>query len=158
MSSFTKLFNINTPHDSPLISKLLGFTTSGEPTKETEKDYGEFATVEVNKPCSEHINDLGINGETGSFFICPYTEMLLLIDHSDCCIVSNDYYVIASPSATQRLLLGLLEAPPSWTPDAIGAVVQFLELPRNWMQIHFLRAIGTAMSIGAGIAAAALLF
>ncbi|GKA34372.1 protein GIGANTEA [Tanacetum coccineum] len=66
------------------------------------------------------------------------------------------YYVIPSPSATQRLLLGLLEAPPSWTPDAIDVVVQFL--PRNWMQIHFLRAIGTAMSIGARIAAAVLLF
>ncbi|GJR84049.1 GIGANTEA-like protein, partial [Tanacetum coccineum] len=62
------------------------------------------------------------------------------------------YYVIPSPSGTQRLLLGLLEAPPSWTPDAIDVVVQFL--PRNWMQIHFLRAIGTAMSIGARIAAA----
>ncbi|GKA73971.1 F-box protein-like protein [Tanacetum coccineum] len=85
MSSFTKLFNINTPDDSPLISKLLGFTMSGEPIMETEKDYGEFATVEVYKPFSEHINDLGINGDTDSFFICPYTETLLLIDHSDCC-------------------------------------------------------------------------
>ncbi|KAK6138828.1 hypothetical protein DH2020_027432 [Rehmannia glutinosa] len=84
------------------------------------------------------------------------------------------YYAIASPSATQRLLLGLLEAPPSWAPDALDAAVQLVELlraaedyasgmrlPRNWMHLHFLRAIGIAMSMRAGIAAdsaAALLF
>ncbi|XP_042493894.1 protein GIGANTEA-like isoform X2 [Macadamia integrifolia] len=85
------------------------------------------------------------------------------------------YYAIATPSATQRLLLGLLEAPPSWAPDALDAAVQLVELlraaedyasggmrlPRNWMHLHFLRAIGTAMSMRAGIAAdaaAALLF
>ncbi|CAI9116475.1 OLC1v1017634C3 [Oldenlandia corymbosa var. corymbosa] len=84
------------------------------------------------------------------------------------------YYAIASPHATQRLLLGLLEAPPSWAPDALDAAVQLVELlraaeeyatgmrlPRNWMHLHFLRAIGIAMSMRAGIAAdaaAALLF
>ncbi|KAJ6816562.1 protein GIGANTEA-like [Iris pallida] len=84
------------------------------------------------------------------------------------------YYAIAAPSATQRLLLGLLEAPPSWAPDALDAAVQLVELlraaedcssgmrlPRNWLHLHFLRAIGTAMSMRDGIAAdaaAALLF
>ncbi|KAJ3694141.1 hypothetical protein LUZ60_009621 [Juncus effusus] len=84
------------------------------------------------------------------------------------------YYAIATPSATQRLLLGLLEAPPSWAPDALDAAVQLVELlraaedyatgmrlPRNWMHLHFLRAVGTAMSMRGGIAAdaaAALLF
>ncbi|KAK8548942.1 hypothetical protein V6N12_061843 [Hibiscus sabdariffa] len=84
------------------------------------------------------------------------------------------YYAIATPSATLRLLLGLLEAPPSWAPDALDAAVQLVELlraaedyatgirlPRNWMHLHFLRAIGTAMSMRVGIAAdaaAALLF
>lgn len=84
------------------------------------------------------------------------------------------YYSIATPSATQRLLLGLLEAPPSWAPDALDAAVQLVELlraaedyasgmrlPRNWMHLHFLRAIGIAMSMREGIAAdaaAALLF
>ncbi|XP_010261025.1 PREDICTED: protein GIGANTEA-like isoform X2 [Nelumbo nucifera] len=85
------------------------------------------------------------------------------------------YYAVATPSATQRLLLGLLEAPPSWAPDALDAAVQLVELlraaedyasggmrlPRNWMHLHFLRAIGIAMSMRAGIAAdaaAALLF
>ncbi|CAL9143963.1 unnamed protein product [Musa hybrid cultivar] len=84
------------------------------------------------------------------------------------------YYALATPSATQRLLLGLLEAPPSWAPDALDAAVQLVELlraaedytsgvklPRNWMHLHFLRAIGIAMSMRVGIAAdaaAALLF
>ncbi|GJY35090.1 F-box protein-like protein [Tanacetum coccineum] len=89
MTSFTKLFNINTPYDSS-VGKVLGFTMSGEPITETEKNFGEFAKVEVYKPCSEHITDLRINGEHGSIFICPYTETLLLLDHSDCCIISND--------------------------------------------------------------------
>ncbi|KAK4742202.1 hypothetical protein SAY87_000203 [Trapa incisa] len=56
------------------------------------------------------------------------------------------YYAIATPSATQRLLVGLLEAPPSWAPDALDAAVQLVELlraaeeyasgmrlPRNWI-------------------------
>nr|AVR59272.1 gi [Stellera chamaejasme] len=84
------------------------------------------------------------------------------------------YYAIATPSATQRLLVGLLEAPPSWAPDALDAAVQLVELlhaaedyasgirlPPNWMHLHFLRAIGIAMSMRVGIAAdaaAALLF
>uniref|UniRef100_A0ACD5VMQ8 Uncharacterized protein n=1 Tax=Avena sativa TaxID=4498 RepID=A0ACD5VMQ8_AVESA len=84
------------------------------------------------------------------------------------------YYAIATPSATQRLLFGLLEAPPSWAPDALDAAVQLVELlraaedyatgmrlPKNWLHLHFLRAIGTAMSMRAGMAAdtaAALLF
>ncbi|GAB4861091.1 hypothetical protein Ancab_036249 [Ancistrocladus abbreviatus] len=83
------------------------------------------------------------------------------------------YYAIATPSATQRLLLGLLEAPPSWAPDALDAAVQLVELlraaedyvsgmrlPKNWMHLHFLRAIGVAMSMRgvASDAAAALLF
>ncbi|KAJ1438409.1 hypothetical protein SESBI_03018 [Sesbania bispinosa] len=66
------------------------------------------------------------------------------------------------------------QAPPSWAPDALDAAVQLVELlraaedyasgirlPRNWMHFHFLRAIGTAMSMRAGVAAdtaAALLF
>lgn len=40
------------------------------------------------------------------------------------------YYAVATPSATQRLLLGLLEAPPSWAPDALDAAVQLVELLR----------------------------
>ncbi|KAF6146842.1 hypothetical protein GIB67_018495 [Kingdonia uniflora] len=84
------------------------------------------------------------------------------------------YYAIATPSITQKLLLGLLEAPPSWASDAFDAAVQLVELlraaedyasgmrlPRNWMHLHFLRVIGTVMSMRVGIAAdtaAVLLF
>nr|GEU79148.1 hypothetical protein [Tanacetum cinerariifolium] len=90
ITSFTKLLTINTSFPAP-VRKLLGFRMSGEPIMETEKEDEDFATVEIYKPCSEHINDLGINGETDSFFICPYTETLFLVDHSDGCIISNDY-------------------------------------------------------------------
>lgn len=45
-------------------------------------------------------------------------------------LISSRYYAIATPSATQRLLLGLLEAPPSWAPDALDAAVQLVELLR----------------------------
>ncbi|GKB69382.1 putative F-box domain-containing protein [Tanacetum coccineum] len=89
ITSFTKLLTINTPF--PASRKLLGFRMSGEPIMETKKENEGFATVEVYKPYSGHINDLGINGEIGSFFICPYTETLLLVDHTDGCIISNDY-------------------------------------------------------------------
>lgn len=84
------------------------------------------------------------------------------------------YYAIATPGATQRLLLGLLEAPSSWAPDALDAAVQLvvllraaedynslMQLPRNWLHIHFLRPIGMAMASQAetvAVAAAALLF
>lgn len=47
-----------------------------------------------------------------------------------CTFFSPRYYAIATPSATQRLLLGLLEAPPSWAPDALDAAVQLVELLR----------------------------
>jgi len=50
---------------------------------------------------------------------------------SDCySFAGQRYYAIATPSATQRLLLGLLEAPPSWAPDALDASVQLVELLR----------------------------
>ncbi|MCO5608286.1 hypothetical protein L7F22_062492 [Adiantum nelumboides] len=84
------------------------------------------------------------------------------------------YYAIATPGATQRLFLGLLEAPPSWAPDALDAAVQLVELlraaedytsamqlPRTWLHLHFLRPVGTALAMRSGIAsdaAAALLF
>ncbi|GKE71431.1 reverse transcriptase domain-containing protein [Tanacetum coccineum] len=64
MTSFTKLFNIKTPYDPP-VRKVLGFTMSGELIIEIENHYGESATVEVYKPSSEHVNELGINGEDG---------------------------------------------------------------------------------------------
>ncbi|GJW71535.1 F-box protein-like protein [Tanacetum coccineum] len=90
MTSFKKIFTINTP-DS-VVSKVLGYKKSGEPIIETEKDDKGFTKIKVYDPCSEHINDdFGITGVNGSFFICPYTETLLLTDHSDGCIIPNNY-------------------------------------------------------------------
>uniref|UniRef100_A0A803NJ35 Uncharacterized protein n=1 Tax=Cannabis sativa TaxID=3483 RepID=A0A803NJ35_CANSA len=40
------------------------------------------------------------------------------------------YYAIATPSATKRLLLGLLEEPPSWALNALDAAAQLVELLR----------------------------
>nr|GFD03349.1 hypothetical protein [Tanacetum cinerariifolium] len=88
MTSFTKLFNIKTHDES--VSRVLGFTMSGEPIMETQEEFTWYGTFKIYKPCSEQINYLGINGSPGSFFIHPYTETLLLVDHSDCCIISND--------------------------------------------------------------------
>ncbi|KAL2651856.1 hypothetical protein R1flu_019984 [Riccia fluitans] len=84
------------------------------------------------------------------------------------------YYAVATPGATKRLLFGLLEAPPAWTPDALVlavALVQLLraadgytssvQLPRDWLTIHFLRPVGTAIAQGpsaAADAAASFLF
>nr|GEV24637.1 hypothetical protein [Tanacetum cinerariifolium] len=111
MTSFTKLFNIKIP-DSSLTMTLLGFRKSGQPIMETgkkdqefieefaeenaeqfegfdeakefaEENAEDFAALEVYEPCSEQINDLGIKGEMGSLFMCPYKETLLLADHSD---------------------------------------------------------------------------
>ncbi|GJW03443.1 reverse transcriptase domain-containing protein [Tanacetum coccineum] len=90
MTSFTKIFNIKTP-DYLSISKVLGFTMSGEPIMETKNVYKEYPTVEIYKLCSEQINNLGIEGKHGPFFVSPYAETLLLVDHSDSCIISNDY-------------------------------------------------------------------
>jgi GIGANTEA protein len=51
--------------------------------------------------------------------------------HFECpCSLIFRYYAIATPGATQRLFLGLLEAPPSWAPDALDAAVQLVELLR----------------------------
>ena len=89
MTSFTKLFTINTPDTS--LSTLLGIRECGEPIMKTVTEDEHFAALEVYEPCSKHINNLGIYGEIDSFFIFPYMETLLLADHSGCCIISNDY-------------------------------------------------------------------
>ncbi|CAM6083592.1 unnamed protein product [Calypogeia fissa] len=84
------------------------------------------------------------------------------------------YYVIATPGATERLLLGLLEAPPVGAPHGLLVAVELLEilrvadessssykLSRDWLHRHFLKPVGTAMSTRSGFvadAAAALLY
>ncbi|GKD21724.1 reverse transcriptase domain-containing protein [Tanacetum coccineum] len=86
MTSFTKLFNIMTRDES--ISKLKRVCESVE---FCDGGAEEFGALEVYEPCSEQINDLGIKGEQGSLFMCPYKETLLLADHSNGCIISNDH-------------------------------------------------------------------
>ncbi|KAG6542250.1 hypothetical protein Mapa_016378 [Marchantia paleacea] len=76
------------------------------------------------------------------------------------------YYAVATPGATQRLLFGLLEAPPTWAPDALVVALALVELlraadnytssvqlPRDWLTIHFLRPVGAAMAQRSGTAA-----
>ncbi|GKE25526.1 probable galacturonosyltransferase 7 isoform X2 [Tanacetum coccineum] len=91
-SSFKKLISIGARVD-----KILGFRESGEPIFETVKDfrpfntldiYDLFNTLDVNTldvydPCSQQINNLGICGVEGSFFMDSYKESLLLVDHSN---------------------------------------------------------------------------
>ena len=64
MTSFKKLFNINTPDSS--IRILLGFRKSAiVETLKKAKRPKRFAAQEVYEPCSEHFNNLGIYGENG---------------------------------------------------------------------------------------------
>nr|GEY90305.1 hypothetical protein [Tanacetum cinerariifolium] len=78
MTSFTKLFTIKTPDDSS-ISKVLGFTRSGEIITETKKVYEVYPTVEIYKPCSEQINDLlKENMVHSSYALTPRRYFLLI--------------------------------------------------------------------------------
>lgn len=81
-----------------------------------------------------HVCFIGSVFELG---VCLMTSLLLLLKvvlsfriASHIPVLTVRYYAIATPSATQRLLLGLLEAPPSWAPDALDAAVQLVELLR----------------------------
>ena len=79
---FTKLFTINTP-DS-IINKVLEFTKNGEIIMERKvHEDGEPAALVVYEQSSDYVKDLGIYGETGSFFVSKYRETLLLLDHLD---------------------------------------------------------------------------
>ncbi|GJZ61067.1 hypothetical protein Tco_0617204 [Tanacetum coccineum] len=102
MTSFTKLFNIKTPHDSS-IRMLFGFTKSSEPIIETVTEYLRFTKINVYESCSKHINDLGIARIIGSFFICPCTETLLLLDHLD------GSATVRIPASIRRLPKNLLD-------------------------------------------------
>ncbi|GJX66975.1 ribonuclease H-like domain-containing protein [Tanacetum coccineum] len=76
--SFKKLFSIGAE-----VNKILGFRESGEPIIETPAVFWGFTTVGVYDPCSDQINNLGIDGASGSFDMDFYKESLLLLDHSD---------------------------------------------------------------------------
>nr|XP_043629383.1 F-box protein CPR1-like [Erigeron canadensis]XP_043629384.1 F-box protein CPR1-like [Erigeron canadensis] len=76
--SFTKLYNINVPHAS--IVTLLGFRRTGEIILATKSQQGYEAKLEMYDPNSEVIDDLRINGDHDSFFMCSYMDSLLLVD------------------------------------------------------------------------------
>ena len=85
-SSFRKLFTIDAR-----VSKILGFSKSGETVFEIEKNVEPFTiTLDVYDSCSQQIKNLGISGVSGSFFMGSYKESLLLLDHPDLRIYSNN--------------------------------------------------------------------
>ncbi|GJT69699.1 probable LRR receptor-like serine/threonine-protein kinase isoform X2 [Tanacetum coccineum] len=86
--SFTKLYTI-----LARVSNILGFTKSGETIIEVRKEEGvTFTTLDFYDPCSKHIKALGIgiSGVVGSFFMGSPRESLLLVDHSDLHVYSDD--------------------------------------------------------------------
>ncbi|CAH1435512.1 unnamed protein product [Lactuca virosa] len=83
---FKKLFTINAPY-API--RALGFTKSGKPIMEVKDYYKEAAALVVYEPSLGYINNIGISGNYGSFFVGSYMETLLLLDQSDCSVYSN---------------------------------------------------------------------
>ncbi|CAH1435515.1 unnamed protein product [Lactuca virosa] len=83
---FKKLFTINAPYAS---IRVLGFTKSGEPMMEVKDYYKEAAALVVYQPSLGYINNIGISGNYGSFFVGYYMETLLLLDQADCSVYSN---------------------------------------------------------------------
>nr|GEU86796.1 hypothetical protein [Tanacetum cinerariifolium] len=87
--SFTKLYIINT-HES-IIVYVLGKRNSGQLIIETQNDVNDLSSqLDVYEPSSQNISNFGICGRDESFFMAPYMETLLLLDHSDCCIYSSN--------------------------------------------------------------------
>ncbi|CAI9270575.1 unnamed protein product [Lactuca saligna] len=83
---FKQLFTINAPYAS---IRALGFTKSGEPIMEVKDYYKEVAALVVYEPSLGYINNIGISGNYGSFFVGSYMETLLLLDQADCSVYSN---------------------------------------------------------------------
>ncbi|GJW83491.1 hypothetical protein Tco_0156636 [Tanacetum coccineum] len=82
--SFRNLFNIGAS-----FYKILGFRKNGEPVFEIQKANELFSTLNVYDLCSQKIKNLGIYGVADSFFMGSYKESLLLLDHSDLHIYSD---------------------------------------------------------------------
>ncbi|GKE61115.1 probable LRR receptor-like serine/threonine-protein kinase isoform X2 [Tanacetum coccineum] len=84
-SSFRKLFTIGAH-----VSKILGFSKSGE-TIFVIRTYGLMpTTLNVYDPYSQQIKNLEISGVDSSFTMGSYKESLLLLDHSDLHIYRDD--------------------------------------------------------------------
>ncbi|GKA63410.1 putative F-box domain-containing protein [Tanacetum coccineum] len=77
---FTHIFTINTPIKS--IRDVAGFRKNGETIIEKKKGLKEKELI-VYEPNSKQINYTGIAGPFGYFFVTPYTQTLLLLDHKD---------------------------------------------------------------------------
>ncbi|GJV37846.1 putative F-box domain-containing protein [Tanacetum coccineum] len=78
--SFTHIFTINTPITS--IRDVAGFRKNGEPLIVKKKGLNENELI-VYEPNSKQINYTGIAGPFYKFFVTPYTQTLLLLDHKD---------------------------------------------------------------------------
>jgi hypothetical protein len=84
-SYFRKLFTIGTH-----LKGILGFSKSGEPIFQISNEDGRFTTFNVYDPCSQQIKYFDISGVRDSLFMGSYKESLLLLDHSDLHIYSNN--------------------------------------------------------------------
>nr|GEX39877.1 hypothetical protein [Tanacetum cinerariifolium] len=74
---FTKMFTVKVPGKS-VDDGVLGFRKNGEAIIEI-KGQGIFEY----DSSSGSVNDIGIDGDYGSFFVSSYMETLLLLDESD---------------------------------------------------------------------------
>ncbi|PWA96090.1 F-box domain-containing protein [Artemisia annua] len=78
--SFAKMFTVKVPGKTDRVSE---FRKNGEGIRETEDGTKGSSRLEVYEPCSQHINDIGISGNSSSFAVTSYVETLLLFDRSD---------------------------------------------------------------------------
>ncbi|GJV78466.1 ribonuclease H-like domain-containing protein [Tanacetum coccineum] len=74
-NQFTKIYTIKV-EGNWLYNSVLGFRNNGEVVMKLD------AGIAVYEPLSGHINDVGINGDEGTFSVRSYMETLLLLDES----------------------------------------------------------------------------
>ena len=79
ITRFSNLFCIPTP----MVNKLLGFTSNRGPIVEANVGHILGHSVFVFDHRLEQFVSLGIEGNGGSFYIAPHKESLLLINHRD---------------------------------------------------------------------------
>ena len=82
VDSFTRLLKVPTPCKL----KLLGFEVNNNPIIEVQHQEGFPAVVVRYRLATGNFQNLGINGDVGSFFLMPYCHSLLMVDHEDAMI------------------------------------------------------------------------
>ena len=89
ITSFQMLFNIPFPVDHVL--KLLGFTNDREPIVEANISQQLRRSLQVFVPNAESFQNVGVEGDFGSFFIGANKESLVLsnFDHKELLVVFN---------------------------------------------------------------------